>query len=778
MQPTNEPENYKICVNYAFSHFKYHRFLSVNSHEIKRDIDGICEKLRFSNLHDSEKKFRKLVEESVSHELAVNHYEKDAIYAVLNLLTNLAFDPVNNLKSQLRKGEEIIKFKPTGRKTPAKASDAFMSSLLKDNFKLQANETDSELSEWTDSDEEADDDNSLERSADESQTSPSSTRIVTLLKPLERPIVIKTLKLEDPEKWLRENIQHSWWSTDTTSMDISSSHPSANFCEMWQKHLCDKSLGFIKPHPVSLITEYCLLREIFWMFHNPVDCKFFRFDETEIVLRSDVTLRSTMPDSLHIFLNDILRSINLMYRLMSHCIRSYQVPELSTTMETYFNVVRDTLDEILKFVLNEEEIVKEQQQTYTIVILHNKLRPHAVMLEMLWNIHSNSVLLEKKFPPHICASYLLARLNQQVLTACKKEKKNLAIKLLMSCLRTYLEIFEIWCTEARFEDLKHEFLMEKVEDHEGVEPRPLVKCKEKSFYLNDSISSRITSDPIVTTMLNYSKKASFTLDIIGKLDRVHEMRQIVNECSSLYEEFVMRVKDEIRKFSQHHKPEINADTDGPQPDAQTLKNQKLVDDIRSGMLANGDHLLLLAFEATFNQLTKVKAPSQSEDLYEELNEATDFILLPLERSILRIMNELLEKKISIAERFVMSIYIHEFHVDQDLQEIRKVFFLESHELTNFFHLKLFPQMEVDEPGWADPYKLTVALNDAICHSRQQTSTLFSVEVAQKFSRCVLDSVDGITLFFNVNKNLVNVFTPEAMQKYNEGESFAMSVEVK
>lgn len=709
----------------------------------------------------------------MTHEIAVNHYEKDVIYGLINLLTTLAYDPINTLKTKLLKGQDVIVFKPASIKVPAKASEVFINSLLKDNFKLQKNETDSELSEWTDSDDEESDECWSDETANEKKISPSKTCLAGSLKPPQKPAVFRSVNIESPEKWLCENVQNSWWIDATTSISITSSHPSANFCNLWQKHLSDKSLGFIKQRPVSLISEYLLLREIFWMFSNPVSCKFFKVENEEIFLRADVSLPSTMPESLNVFLSDFLRSINLMNRLKIACVKSYQTTTLSHTMQTYFKIVQSIVDQIMEFLLEEEAITKEQQESYTIVKLHNKLRPHAKMLEMMWNIHSTSILDDAKYPPHICSCYLLASLNGHVQTSCKKEKKNLAIMLLITCLKTYFEIFEIWWTEARLDDLKNEFLMEKNAANE-FEQRMLVKSREKSFFLNDAISKKITEDSIVELMMSYSRKASFTLDIISKLDRVHEMRQIVNDSITLYDEFLNRIYEEIKKFAQPNKTiEPEKRESNTEISKKNLKNRNLVEDIKNGMLANGDELLYMAFQSTFDRLTEAGSTKQEElsqlNLYVVLNNASDFLLLPLERSIHKIIYELLNKKISIAEHFVMKIYFNEFFVGQNLQEMRKVFFLESNELTNFFYQKLFPQMEAGESLWANPYLLTVALNDAICSNRQHSSTLFSVEVKPNCNHhSVLEAIDDLTLFFNINKNLANVFTPKSMEKYNEG----------
>lgn len=725
-------------------------------------------------MHDVEKTFRSLVQETVTHELAVGHYEKDAAYSIIDLLITLAHDPITNLKQKLRSGESVIVKRVVSSKKPLKDNRTFISSLLKDNFKLQKNETDSELSEWTDSDEGAlSDESNSDDTAEE--ISPSNTSLTSALKPLRpptRPNSSTMVRLENSVKWLEDNVQHQWWASEMNSITSMSTHPTANFCVLWQKHLSDKSLGFLKPRSFSFVTEYCLLREIFWMFHNPVDCKFFAIHQNEIVIRPNVTMPSTMPESLQIFLADLVRSMNLMRCLTEDCKESYQSSTLSHTLETYFKIVQSILDGIKEFMLIEEATVKDQMTSYTILNLTVKMRNHSKMLEMLWSIHSTSVLDETKYPPHICSSYLLANLHNHVLQSCCKEKKNLAIMFLVTCLKSYLEMFEIWCTEARLDDLKKEFLMEGHEESDFVviRPRLFMKSKEKSFYLNDTISRTIIEDSIIGMMLRYCNKACFTLNIVSRLDRVHEMRKFVNDSVSIYNEFSSRLGKEVENFAQANQPDLVGDQ--TKPPETTPTNAKLIDDIRSGMIANEDDLLLLAFQSTFHQLTdqsldQVQEISSSIEFLEKLAKASDFVLLPLEHTVHRILADLLHKKISTAEQFVMNIYTNEFHVEQNLQEIRKVFFLDSNELVNFFYHTLFPQMESCE-FWANPYHLTIAFNDAISH--HHSSTLYSVEVNRVDNRFVLGSIDGITIFFNLsNKTLMNVFSPEIMKKYNEGE---------
>lgn len=48
----------------------------------------------------------------------------------------------------------------------------------------------------------------------------------------------------------------------------------------------------IEMQPISTISEYCLIREILWMFTMPSDCKFFAIHDDTITVKNNVSLNS------------------------------------------------------------------------------------------------------------------------------------------------------------------------------------------------------------------------------------------------------------------------------------------------------------------------------------------------------------------------------------------------------------------------------------------------------------------------------------------------------
>lgn len=140
-------------------------------------------------------------------------------------------------------------------------------------------------------------------------------------------------------------------------------------------------------------------------------------------------------------------------------------------------------------------------------------------------------------------------------TGCK-EKKNLAVVFYLASLKPYLMIIDTWWTEGRLDELKNEFLIEKyyitgvnskqqlkykfilrlykgeMQLPDGYGQRLLVKSREKSFFLHETISNLIKKDDMVRLLVECSMKAGYTLHILNKMDRTYDMHDDQSECSN------------------------------------------------------------------------------------------------------------------------------------------------------------------------------------------------------------------------------------------------------
>lgn len=133
-------ENFKLCETYAFSRVAIHRFLSVNSHEVRRRIDGIAERFMADNYTQYGEKLKELAQEFVIDPLCTNHYELDVQWSILHFLLEVSRNPVAAL-SEDKNSIRIDKFgnvdddaNPDRRRSSA--MHELVNSLIQHNIKI------------------------------------------------------------------------------------------------------------------------------------------------------------------------------------------------------------------------------------------------------------------------------------------------------------------------------------------------------------------------------------------------------------------------------------------------------------------------------------------------------------------------------------------------------------------------------------------------------------------------------------------------------------------
>lgn len=90
-------ENFALCESYALARINNHRYLTANSHEIRRRIDGLVERFMADNYTKYGEHFRELCDSLIEDPLCVGHYEYDISWILLHLLLELSKNPVGAL---------------------------------------------------------------------------------------------------------------------------------------------------------------------------------------------------------------------------------------------------------------------------------------------------------------------------------------------------------------------------------------------------------------------------------------------------------------------------------------------------------------------------------------------------------------------------------------------------------------------------------------------------------------------------------------------------------
>lgn len=128
-----DDENFKLCETYAFNRIVTHKFLSVNSHEVRRRIDGIAERFMADNYTQHGEKLKELVKEFATNPLCTNHYELDVQWSIIQFLVGVSKNPVAALsenKNSIKLADLDIDDDHDNDSTPNRRRSSAMYELL------------------------------------------------------------------------------------------------------------------------------------------------------------------------------------------------------------------------------------------------------------------------------------------------------------------------------------------------------------------------------------------------------------------------------------------------------------------------------------------------------------------------------------------------------------------------------------------------------------------------------------------------------------------------
>lgn len=100
--------NFKLISQFAYAQVNCDRYLSTNSHAVRKKYEGVYEKFREANFGKYADLLKKNVEEFVSHPACTSHREKDCHWAILSFFLEIAYNPVGGLKERLMNNSDIF----------------------------------------------------------------------------------------------------------------------------------------------------------------------------------------------------------------------------------------------------------------------------------------------------------------------------------------------------------------------------------------------------------------------------------------------------------------------------------------------------------------------------------------------------------------------------------------------------------------------------------------------------------------------------------------------
>jgi len=631
---------------------------------------------------------------------------------------------------------------------------------------------------------------------------PKPVTIVSKLEPPKRILNYTEFDNALAEPWLKENLQSDWWKQENPKCQVPSKHQAAHFCEYWNQLLARASCNFIKLEQISTISEYCLVREICWMFVRPTTTKFFRMEGEKIRLHSNVSIPSVTVKGMRSFLKEFTEKMTIMHLLRHFCQKVHgnllvKVNQPPHTVEAYAAELAKCLDKVTKVIIDKEKTIMQQfpGTVETVLELYNTLRPHLQFLEYLWFIHRSVILDWNKYSNHVCSSYLLAGLAIRIIKARNRDMAALTTALYLRSLKAYLEIVEIWWSEGRFEDWLQEFIVQPTRFPElntaAYSPKFCHKEENRNQAVNAAKLKLIEKDKAVRILLQHSVTAGDTLNVLSKLDRMNEVKVLIKKSETgLYDNFLKTVLSRLEKFRTEP---VQGPETPPEPVLDLMKASQIsmmtesmasmeldlsarITEFRDEIQEMGNDLLLMSLQESLNMTEKEKEANPEPLLYDQLKNISS-IVIPFHVIICRTLEELLDSKQRIAEELVLNLYRDEFQLASHLQNLRRVYLLEATVHMQSFFIPLFQDIEASKP-WSNPYMLSVQLSHAMSPILADATNLFSVEVGPEF-RCattnVLEAVDEISIIYSVGEDMNNVIKPFDLERYNRVFRFLLKI---
>ncbi|CAI9739742.1 gamma-tubulin complex component 5-like isoform X1 [Octopus vulgaris] len=799
-------DDFKECYSYSISNFKYHRFLSVDSHKVNQKIDGLCEKFAVHSQEDKAKALRELTTKFLGLPLFDQKMfdHSDTHYSILSLLIELANSPTGSSSYESSKSITVEEDK-----------DFDWAAYLREGEDVYYGSY-SSSSEFSDLDEDDDDDGiDYIREADETEIKDSEQMVPveSSLKDLnisKNPSECQT----QPEKanilgyeWLSKNIITSYWNG--TPQNIPENSNYYNIVKEWELY-DDRSYPFKNKQTV---TESQIIREIIWMLLGTSDTFIFQYTGTNYRLRENIRLthlsQIALENNVDIFLKAGALILELMSFIDSVSEKPVNIQESKETNSLTYEAFAFSIDQFVheyKSVLCKlEQNVQKQKTAITILILQKHLEPWIGKLTLVYNIYVNGVQKFKSVESSSeKAAALLSCLYDKVMELHLMNQTNLlsvAFPLWINTIRPYINIIDEWITTGQLQDFHKEFIIQRSQipltlDETSWEQSLVIKFSNtnsqspvpESEVKDDAMSSfsevayviHDWTPHFLNTILEPIIRAGKSMDVFNTLDCLNTLLIKQNplqyqNSKSLFEMFLTCLNDYLDK-------ESNCGSQDVLPLINTNDTIHLEFPIKKVLDDQCNPLLQINLDSLFKKGLKTSSPQF------DVRETTKCLMSswksiqPIEHVMEHCLYPLIRDKCLWICRQVVQSIITDHHVWDYLTAMRNFFLMEAGETMFEFYTKLFYSMQHQLESHVNVAFLNRALRQALEKNFPDEIGKLSVFV-QKLPRpptidadMQLNDTDCINLAYAIPWPVNMIINSKSVTKYNQ--IFKMLLKIK
>ncbi|XP_073851324.1 gamma-tubulin complex component 5 isoform X14 [Macaca fascicularis] len=467
--PDEADPNFQLALNFAWSNFRFHRFLDVNSHKIEKTIEGIYEKFIIHSDLSKAASWKRLTEEFLNAPLpSIKEIKTDAHYSILSLLLCLSDSPSNSNYVETPRDKEV-----------EKKDDFDWGKYLMEGEEMDIGPY-MDTPNWSEESEEENDQLPLSREDSGIQIDRTPLEEQDQNRKLDPCISWKDEP--DDRSWLEHHVVHQYW-TARPSQFPHSLHLHSNLAAVWDQHLYSSDPLYV-PDDRVLVTETQVIRETLWLLSGVKKLFIFQLIDGKVTVRNNIIVTHLTHSCLRSVLEQIAAYGQVVFRLqqfidevMGHSSESMlpgsgSVPKKSTeapfrtyqafmwALYKYFISFKEELAEIEKCIINNDA-------TITLAIVVDKLAPRLAQLKVLHKVFSTGVA---EVPPDtrnvVRASHLLNTLYKAILEyddvgEASEQTVSLLFSLWVETVRPYLQTVDEWIVHGHLWDGAREFIIQR-----------------------------------------------------------------------------------------------------------------------------------------------------------------------------------------------------------------------------------------------------------------------------------------------------------------------------
>ncbi|XP_055996966.1 gamma-tubulin complex component 5-like isoform X2 [Ostrea edulis] len=794
-------ENFAICVQFAMTNIKYHRFLSVDSHKVTKSINGILEKFEIHSQLDKKDCLQRLCEQFLSTPCFEGRDtgKTDTHYSLLMLLLSIGENPTHATYIE----------KPKILKAPV-VDDFDWGAYLR-----EGEETFSTI--YADSDSESDydplsDEETVVTVGSKAMEIPESQEVDSRISTILSDATTFHVEEEpDPREsgmtWLTRNVTVQYWCGQNRPEDPESME---NLKKDWERYREATDPLYSNQNNITM-SEIQLLREVLWILGGATDSFVFVLHGEEYIVRENIYVQHLTDNSLESYLSSFAKYGSCVQRLLrfeeeSIC-GSYDLSITDSnrltcqTYQAFANAISNFIKSLRKELTQLEKRIIKQEQTMTLAMLHGDLSPWLKKTEVVHSVYIRGVR-EAGWLVNNCqrASHLLSVLFETVveydtLGQNASDIVELLIPLWIQTTKPYIEVIDEWITNGNLVDPRSEFILKR---NEGV------KSLDESFWetaftihvpADSTLRDGIQKSQHTVTDNSQSKRGTQSVDksyasshwapeflepvilevvLAGKsMEMLQDLGKLADVCGvtrekSLYMSFLESLQALLGTrphddFTEESPPELSM---YPEQIDRQMKIKGIY-----------DPLLKINFMDVFHSCNvRLQGPIDEEDQDSKmLNVLETERLHPINLVLRQCLYPHITHKYSRVCTRLVQILKEEYHLMDYLAAMRHFFLMEAGDTMFDFYSPIFDKIRLNS-HWRDISTVNLILQEALqAHYPEETSRLYvSLEDLPK-DRRPINITDCIELHFKVPWPVDVVISSKCQAIYNQIFTFLLQV---